>query len=294
VSGLDLPKKVEFLLVAVALAVSSANKVLPAALPRPFASPTPAYPSPTPAQSLSIQSGFLDRMGSLFPTVPAVFFVTNQLPSAPSTPLDYVSKIASIADSLIRILAILVGAAFAYWKFFRGRTFHPRLEAGVSAVARVDSGTVFLTVCCKLKNVGLSSVELDRQASAIRVLLTAVASPTSKVREVKWPKSSELTVDVFQQHEWIEGGETVEDSHLFTFPYLADQTGKVELKVVHIQRNLRARLAEWRRRSGRPNSWSQHVILDSFLPKRTCDEHNNNCHERKPHESTAENSSAGP
>ena len=260
---MNLPRKLKLLFVAVTLAIFPANR----SLSEPFTSPTPA-----PTVSGTIRSNLSDRTESLFPALPTGFFVTNQPPIAPSPPLEYWSKVASFADSLIRILAIFVGAGFAYWKFFRGRTFYPRLEAGVSAVARVNSGTVFLTVCCKLKNVGLSSVELDRRFSAIRILLRPVTLPVSKVREVKWPKSSEITVDVFQEHEWIEGGETVEDSHLFTFPYLPEQTARVELKVVHARRSLRARFAEWRRRSGRPNAWSQHVILDSFLTKRTGDE----------------------
>lgn len=272
VSGV-LSKKLRLVSAATALlAASFASDALAAEPSQVPANSTGPDSSNAVGRWLVAANGVAERPVPLFPPLPNVVFIASPPVSAQTTTLESASK---VADSLIRILAVFIGGAFAYWKFFKGRTFHPRLEPAVSAVARVESDTVFLTVCCKLKNVGLSSVDLDREACAIRVLLKTIELPLAKVREVKWPKRSDLTVDVFQHHEWIEGGETVEDSHLFTFPYRGDQTCRVELKVVRSRRKLRERLVEWKRRRRGPNAWSQHAVLDSFLPKRTSGENSN-------------------
>jgi hypothetical protein len=174
--------------------------------------------------------------------------------------LESWSKITEIVESCFRIVALIVGGLFAYWKFFMGRTFHCRLEPTVTAVTRREQGKVLLTVCCKLKNVGLSSVDLDKRKSALRVLASTLTSSPHKVEEVRWPKISAFTADVFEHHEWIEGGETIEDAHLFTMPYVVDQVYRVELRVLRLRRTLGERYKEWRRRRRSSNSWSHHAI----------------------------------
>ena len=128
--------------------------------------------------------------------------------SVAPTKLDYWSKIVGIVDTVCKIVALLLGGLFAYWKFFMGRTFHPRLEPAITATARTQDDQIFLKVSCKLKNVGLSSIDLDSELSVIRVFLQDLA-PTTGLGEVQWRIESDLAVDVFQSHDWIEGGETL-------------------------------------------------------------------------------------
>ena len=195
--------------------------------------------------------------------------------SATPTGVDSATKITGLVESIFKIIALVVGGLFAYWKFFMGRTFHPRLEPAISATARLEDNQTLLSVVCKLKNVGLSRVELDRENSAIRVLLQTLSRPRD-VTEVQWPKRSKLTVDVFQSHEWIEGGETIEDAHLFVFPYVANQACRVELRVLRARRTFKERFVEWNRRRKGPNAWSQHVILDRFISDPPDDEQTGN------------------
>lgn len=227
--------------------------------------PADSPPAASSPPGLSLQAGpssFAIADDSPLPRL--VVISGNTAESAPSTGLESASKITAVVQSAFGILALSLGGLFAYWKFFMGRTFHPRLEPGISATARNEANQTFLSVVCRLKNVGLASVDLDRANSAIRVLLQTLDLPPEDVEEVDWPEDSNLTVDVFQHHEWIEGGETIEDAHLFVLPYVQNQTCRVELRVVHSRRKLKDRLKEWNRRRTSPNAWSQHTILDRF------------------------------
>ncbi len=229
-------------------------------------SPYPsAYPAPasTALGHWFIRGGtepFASSLGSLFPPLPPLAVLEHLIVP---TKLDYASKLIGTAESGLRILAYIVGGLFAYWKFFKGRTFHPRLEPSVTAAARTEAGQVILRVSCKLKNVGLSSIDLDREHSAIRILLRDLPL-SSDIAEIEWGRKSNLSVDVFQNHEWIEGGETIEDQHLFVFPSMPRQSCRVELRMYRIRRTLMERRREWKRRRKGPNAWAHHFILDQF------------------------------
>jgi hypothetical protein len=184
------------------------------------------------------------------------------------TKLEHWSKVFGIVDTVLKIVAVILGGLFAYWKFFMGRTFHPRLEPAVTATARTEDDQVFLKVSCKLKNVGLSSIDLDRELSVIRVFLQDLA-PATDLGEVRWRDDSDLAVDVFQSHDWIEGGETIEDAHLFVFPHVENRACRVELQVFRLRRNLKERVREWRRRRKGPSNWAHHAILDEFTTEQS-------------------------
>jgi hypothetical protein len=198
---------------------------------------------------------------SLFPPLPPLGLTGNAV--APTT-LEYASKITELLKSVFGITALIIGGLFAYWKFFMGRTFHPRLEPAITATARTEANQVFLKVSCKLKNVGLSSIDLNREDSLIRVLFQDLV-PAQEVTEIAWPERATLGVDVFKNHEWIEGGETIEDAHMFVFPYVPNQACRVELRVFRIRRTLIGRIREWNRRRKGPNEWAHHAIVDQFV-----------------------------
>jgi hypothetical protein len=198
---------------------------------------------------------------SFLPPLPHLAVTGNAV--APTT-LECASKITDIIKSAFGIVALIVGGVFAYWKFFMGRTLHPRLEPAVTATARIEANQVFLNVSCKLKNVGLSSIDLNREDSLIRILFQDLV-PAQELAEIQWPKKSTLGVDVFKNHEWIEGGETIEDAHMFVFPYVPNRACRIELHVFRIRRNMIGRFREWNRRRKRPNAWTHHAIVDQFV-----------------------------
>lgn len=182
----------------------------------------------------------------------------EQVSLPPLRPIELIEKLANIVDSVIKVIAVVAAAFFAYWKFLRGRLFHARLETSISLKPRTESNKVFLTVSCKLKNVGLSKVDLDKEHSAIRLFFH---TPQTNERVVRWPQDAALAVDVFASHEWIESGETIQDSNVFIFDDVPGRLYRAELKVVRKRYSVCERLKEWNRRRRGPNSWTQHALV---------------------------------
>lgn len=114
----------------------------------------------------------------------------------PSNPLD-------TAEKILKIIAYLVGGAWVYFNYFRGRTYHARLEPHVTVELCRRSTPEFIKAVAILKNVGLSRVPLRRDGTALRFFVFDSAAPD------QWRQTT--TVDVFARHEWVEPGETIED-----------------------------------------------------------------------------------
>jgi hypothetical protein len=161
----------------------------------------------------------------------------------------------SETETFAKVCAIVVGGLAAYWKFFKGKTFHPRLEPSVTAKQLVDeSGRIYLAVVCKAKNVGLSRININHRASSLR-LVCPEASLTADIAEIRWASKALLAVDVFQSHKWIEGAESIDDEHLFVLPDHLSLAYKVELRVTRQKR------FRW---IPRANSWAQHTIVEGI------------------------------
>jgi hypothetical protein len=156
-------------------------------------------------------------------------------------------------ESLITIVAVVLGGIGAYWKFFRGKTFHPRLEPVVAAAQVVDErDRRYLSVVCKIKNVGLSRININHRASSLRIIPPRIVF-SEAISEVDWAPKALLAVDVFTSHMWIEGGETIEDHHLFLLPTDLSFAYKVELRVTRKKR------FRW---VPKANSWVHHMITE--------------------------------
>lgn len=135
-------------------------------------------------------------------------------------------------ESVLTSLAILVGGVWTYFKFFRGRTFRERLEAGVSASRGDTDGVAFLEVVVTVRNVGLSKVPIVQEGSGLRILSsdewmthdgTAPEAPT-------WTWMA--TESFLEDHKWVEPGETVTDSLVFRLPSTLEGPVRLELHVV--------------------------------------------------------------
>src|SRR5215216_1121767 len=65
--------------------------------------------------------------------------------------LETLKVVVEITTNLFTLLAILVGAAWAYFHDFRGRTYKPRIELDVSGEVVVVDGIYYLLATLKLK-----------------------------------------------------------------------------------------------------------------------------------------------
>jgi len=143
------------------------------------------------------------------------------------TLLDYVGPV----KDLVLIVATIVGAAWTYFKFFRDRTFKPRLELDVACQVVSQGDLCYLSTTMQLKNVGLSRVVLNNETTGLCIHWSLPAETGQEdALEVRW--STDYTfVPAFSSHEWIEGGEPISETLLLEVLPVPAKAYKVVLKV---------------------------------------------------------------
>lgn len=145
---------------------------------------------------------------------------------APEPTAD-LSKIIEDWKNLATVLGIFVGGLWAYIKYFRGRTFKPRLELQVSGKLINEGKVNCILATMHIKNIGLSQVKLEKDYSRVEVSLyqpefyDLVYKKTENVDKIRLPLWTEPTAKfhVFQAHWWIEPGEAITDHILVTLPH---------------------------------------------------------------------------
>jgi|SRR5215203_755785 len=144
--------------------------------------------------------------------------------------LKGIQTTVDIVQKLFTIAAIVGGAIWTYFNFFRGRTYRKRLEPEVSGKVLTLNGSSHLLATMSLKNVGLSRVEIEQRGSALQVF--SYSSPLSEEHVVtaQW---EELTAfPVFESHQWIEPGESVKEERLIAIPTSGRTAFQLQLRVV--------------------------------------------------------------
>jgi hypothetical protein len=124
-------------------------------------------------------------------------------------------------NKLLQSLAIVVGGVAAYFKWFRGRVYRPRLETVAGGSFETNTGQ-YLLVNVRTKNVGLSEVRIEQQGSGVRIFSGQAASSNAEARNVDWKHHG--TFPIYEEHGWIESNETIEHQRLIQLPqreYLA-------------------------------------------------------------------------
>jgi hypothetical protein len=125
------------------------------------------------------------------------------------TPTSPIAQTLDLTEKALKILAYIVGAGWVYFNYFRGRTYRPRLEPHVTAELCRRSIPEFIRAFVTLKNVGLSRVLIRQDGTGLRFFIFDPSAPES------WRKLT--TMPVFERHQWIEPGETIEDHVLLSF-----------------------------------------------------------------------------
>lgn len=143
------------------------------------------------------------------------------------------SKTKDVFDVLKNVATIIAfgaGAVWAYFNFFKGRTYRSRLEPKVSGKIISRNGAYYLIVTAQLKNIGLSDVKIDQKGSALRVFAYTFGQRPSKARSVE--QSRLITLSVFEDHGWIEPGELIEDQRLIAIPDVEHVALQIRLRLV--------------------------------------------------------------
>lgn len=189
---------------------------------------------------------------------------------------DTYSQLADAVSSVVTVLAIIVGAMWAYRKFVQGRTFQPRTSVEVSAQWHVlaNVGHV-LQVRTRVTNIGGAKLNLYKPETGMKVLLPAHNQTHSAHRrsvdeywpDVRWeyvpllgeqgvPMAPDAqgtrTFAIFQSHDFIEPGENVFSDTLLNLgrePTIIQVQAKVCWVVPHWYQ------PDWLRRRYWPENW---------------------------------------
>jgi hypothetical protein len=143
-----------------------------------------------------------------------------------------ISSWVETVKNVCEILAILVGAAWTYLNYFRGRTYKPRLECSIDASVEKHSGHSFLQVAVKVRNIGLSRVPVDPRGTALLVYSLAAQDHTpSFPSQIRWDNPV-AAFGLFSGKKWVESSETIAEALMVALPRAGAVTYKVTLKVV--------------------------------------------------------------
>ena len=131
--------------------------------------------------------------------------------------LNTLQAIFGILTNIFTIAAIAIGAIWTYFNYFKGRTYRMRLEPDISSSITRVNGAIYLLAIARIKNVGISKIDLLKQGSALSLQLGKTRTPAPWPSAMKWGQES-ASWEVFQEDTLIEPGETVQDKWLIEIP----------------------------------------------------------------------------
>ena len=118
----------------------------------------------------------------------------------------------------------------------------PRLEPQVIGKLFENDRYYHIQVSSKLKNVGLSKVDIKHDASGVRIYSYDVPEDVTEIETAEWVHIG--TFPVFEKHRWIESGEAIEDKTLLSIEKGNYRMFRIVLRIV-----------------GRKKSWEAEDIL---------------------------------
>jgi hypothetical protein len=139
-----------------------------------------------------------------------------------------VKDIVDIASKGVTTLATILAGGWAYYRFLKGRIFHPRLTLIVSAKRLNEGGTDYVLSRVELKNSGLSRISFEPASLRIGALTGVARTNAAALPRFAWLG----TFGVLQAHAWIDSGETLTDEHLLILP--AGQTSSPTMVIVRV------------------------------------------------------------
>jgi hypothetical protein len=155
----------------------------------------------------------------------------------------------SAATNVVQATAIVVGAAWAYLQFARGRTFARRAELSVEGDLLRAFDKVAIRARVILCNTGSSRITLRTKA----VLVYAVAASDWTGQES--PAWTKIRVEpVFAEHATIEARERLSDVALVPIPHADVLAYRLELRIYDRRR--------WRRGA---TCWSSETVVPVTL-----------------------------
>jgi hypothetical protein len=159
----------------------------------------------------------------------------------------------SAVQNTVQVAAILIGGAWAYYKFIRGRTFHRRAELAITASLVPTGAAPAIRAQASMTNTGGADIPL-------RVKIIRVAAFDRKdLDDAEPPNWVEVaTAAVFEAHDWIESHETIGDEVLVTLPAASASALAYMVTCVVYERRKQSR---FRRNEGGGVAWTARSIV---------------------------------
>jgi hypothetical protein len=128
-----------------------------------------------------------------------------------------------VVDKIIKLAAVIVGAAWTYWHYRKGRTYEQKLELEVSGTVSV-SGDLYGDVLVIMKNIGATRHILQHQGTFCEIFVVRDDLVERPLRIFR----------CFALDKQIEPGESINDSHYWRLPKPIDDIRwvKVHLRVI--------------------------------------------------------------
>jgi hypothetical protein len=125
-----------------------------------------------------------------------------------------VKDVVDIVSGVVTTLAAILAGGFAYYRFVRGRVFHPRLTVNAEARQLRVEATNYVLATLEVANVGLARIDLGQASLQVSSLVGRGDTKAASVPQVDWLH----TTEVLQAHTWIESGEKLTEQSLLMLP----------------------------------------------------------------------------
>jgi hypothetical protein len=140
------------------------------------------------------------------------------------------SQILANLEKAFTIVAIIVAGLWAYFNYFKGRIYRPKLKPEITGIAVPEGDQHHLLITANLTNIGISKVDLQQRGTALRIYSCHKLDGINKVKSAEWIRVA--TYSVFENHGWIEAGETIEEQRLVSLPIKQEIAFQFALRVV--------------------------------------------------------------
>jgi hypothetical protein len=128
--------------------------------------------------------------------------------------------VVDVVATVIQASAIVIGGAWAYFKFIHGRTFKNRAEVDVTARPLDPAGELIL-VEVTMTNTGLRKIAIgegSRKVVQLDRLAQGDWDPGVTIRWGEDPRDALVSRPVFRTHDWVEPGETIREEVVLAPP----------------------------------------------------------------------------
>lgn len=125
--------------------------------------------------------------------------------------MDSWDRVTQSILNVAQTIAIVVGAAWVYFKFIRGRTFARRAELEISGGLMEIADRQVMKAVIELKNTGLSKLPLRVDLNSVELLATPSSSWAAQTN-LRWEKR--MDTPILGDHKWVESQETISDEVL--------------------------------------------------------------------------------